>query len=151
MLIFLRYVIFSLIYIRLMLKRSFHYAPTISDQIYSILALIHCTSHKIAGFSAFYFPLWYESNFFVLFSNRVWITRIHSAHNSIICIYFWGLTFTRFVVWLKVDVEESLSIAKAESIRNIPTFKIYKNGEKVKEMVRPSHQFLEDSVRTCSL
>ncbi|PQM42479.1 inactive TPR repeat-containing thioredoxin TTL3 [Prunus yedoensis var. nudiflora] len=56
-----------------------------------------------------------------------------------------------YVNFFKVDVEESLSIAKAESIRTIPTFKIYKNGEKVKEMVRPSHQFLEDSVRTCSL
>lgn len=45
-------------------------------------------------------------------------------------------------------MEESSVIAKAESIRSVPTFKIYKNGEKVKEMVRPSHQFLEDSVRT---
>ncbi|PRQ50091.1 putative 43kDa postsynaptic protein [Rosa chinensis] len=52
------------------------------------------------------------------------------------------------VKFFKVDVEESLAIAKAESIRSVPTFKIYKNGEKVKEMVRPSHQFLEDSVRT---
>lgn len=52
------------------------------------------------------------------------------------------------VKFFKVDVEESLVIAKAESIRSVPTFKIYKNGEKVKEMVRPSHQFLEDSVRT---
>lgn len=56
-----------------------------------------------------------------------------------------------YVNFFKVDVEESLSIAKSESIRTIPTFKIYKNGEKVKEMVLPSHQFLEDSVRTCSL
>ncbi|XP_050380556.1 inactive TPR repeat-containing thioredoxin TTL3-like [Argentina anserina] len=52
------------------------------------------------------------------------------------------------VKFFKVDVEESIAIAKAESIRSVPTFKIYKNGEKVKEMVRPSHQFLEDSVRT---
>ncbi|XP_019457286.1 PREDICTED: inactive TPR repeat-containing thioredoxin TTL3-like [Lupinus angustifolius] len=51
------------------------------------------------------------------------------------------------VKFIKVDVEECLSIAKAESIRIVPTFKIYKNGEKVKEMIRPTHQILEDSVR----
>ncbi|KAI4333859.1 hypothetical protein L6164_018616 [Bauhinia variegata] len=54
------------------------------------------------------------------------------------------------VKFFKVDVEECLAIAKAESIRTVPTFKIYKNGEKVKEMVRPSHQLLEDSVRNSS-
>ncbi|KAJ0258380.1 Inactive TPR repeat-containing thioredoxin TTL3 [Hirschfeldia incana] len=45
-----------------------------------------------------------------------------------------------------VDVEESLALAKAESIRKVPTFKMYKNGDKVKEMICPSHQFLEDSI-----
>ncbi|CAL0323591.1 unnamed protein product [Lupinus luteus] len=51
------------------------------------------------------------------------------------------------VKFIKVDVEECLAISKAESIRSVPTFKIYKNGEKVKEMICPTHQFLEDSVR----
>ncbi|XP_022740331.1 inactive TPR repeat-containing thioredoxin TTL3-like [Durio zibethinus] len=51
------------------------------------------------------------------------------------------------VHFFKVDVEESLAVAKAENIRMVPTFKIYKNGDKVKEMICPSHQFLEDSVR----
>ncbi|XWS44563.1 hypothetical protein CRYUN_Cryun15aG0057200 [Craigia yunnanensis] len=51
------------------------------------------------------------------------------------------------VHFFKVDVEESLAVAKAESIRLVPTFKIYKNGDKVKEMICPSHQSLEDSVR----
>ncbi|OMO98868.1 Tetratricopeptide-like helical [Corchorus capsularis] len=51
------------------------------------------------------------------------------------------------VHFFKVDVEESLTVARAESIRMVPTFKIYKNGDKVKEMICPSHQFLEDSVR----
>ncbi|XP_057455596.1 inactive TPR repeat-containing thioredoxin TTL3-like isoform X2 [Lotus japonicus] len=51
------------------------------------------------------------------------------------------------VKFIKVDVEECLAIAKVESIRSVPTFKIYKNGEKVKEMFRPTHQALEDSVR----
>lgn len=48
-------------------------------------------------------------------------------------------------------MEESLAVAKAESIKTVPTFKIYKNGAKVKEIIRPSHQFLEDSVRSYSL
>ncbi|CAJ2660584.1 unnamed protein product [Trifolium pratense] len=51
------------------------------------------------------------------------------------------------IKFIKVDVEECLAIAKAESIRSVPTFKIYKNGEKVKEMIRPTLQFLEDSVK----
>ncbi|GAV60154.1 Thioredoxin domain-containing protein/TPR_8 domain-containing protein/TPR_11 domain-containing protein [Cephalotus follicularis] len=55
------------------------------------------------------------------------------------------------VHFFKVDVEEILAVAKAESIRSVPTFKIYKNGNKVEEMIHPSHQFLEDAVRTCSL
>ncbi|XP_061357776.1 inactive TPR repeat-containing thioredoxin TTL3-like [Gastrolobium bilobum] len=54
------------------------------------------------------------------------------------------------IKFIKVDVEECLAIAKAESIRSVPTFKIYKKGEKVKEMIRPTHQFLEDSVRKCN-
>ncbi|XP_010506089.1 PREDICTED: inactive TPR repeat-containing thioredoxin TTL3 [Camelina sativa] len=51
------------------------------------------------------------------------------------------------VHFFKVDVEESMVLAKAESIRKVPTFKMYKNGDKVKEMVCPSHQFLEDSIK----
>ncbi|ESQ52972.1 hypothetical protein EUTSA_v10016343mg [Eutrema salsugineum] len=51
------------------------------------------------------------------------------------------------VHFFKVDVEESLALAKAESIRKVPTFKMYKNGDRVKEMICPSHQFLEDSIK----
>ncbi|CAJ1956694.1 unnamed protein product [Sphenostylis stenocarpa] len=54
------------------------------------------------------------------------------------------------VKFIKVDADECLAIAKTESIRSVPTFKIYKNGEKVKEMIRPTHQLLEDSVRRSS-
>ncbi|CAF1847861.1 hypothetical protein YC2023_052148 [Brassica napus] len=36
-----------------------------------------------------------------------------------------------------VDVDESLALAKAESIKKVPTFKVYKEGDKVKEMVCP--------------
>lgn len=48
-------------------------------------------------------------------------------------------------------MEERLAVAKAEGIQIVPTFKIYKNGCKVKEIIRPSHQLLEDSVRSYSL
>ncbi|XAR56475.1 hypothetical protein NMG60_11036981 [Bertholletia excelsa] len=49
--------------------------------------------------------------------------------------------------FLKVDVEESPAVAIAENVRIVPTFKIYKNGTRVKEMVCPSPEVLESSVR----
>ncbi|OAY71002.1 TPR repeat-containing thioredoxin TTL1, partial [Ananas comosus] len=51
------------------------------------------------------------------------------------------------VNFLKVDISESPAVAKAENVRTIPTFKIYKNGARVKEMICPSQQVLEYSVR----
>ncbi|KFK33928.1 hypothetical protein AALP_AA5G079300 [Arabis alpina] len=51
------------------------------------------------------------------------------------------------VQFFKVDVEETLALAKTESIRKVPTLKIYKNGDKVKGMICPSHQFLEDTIK----
>lgn len=55
------------------------------------------------------------------------------------------------VKFLKVDVDEKPAVAKAESIRKVPTFKIYRNGSNVEEMICPSHQVLEYSVRHYSL
>lgn len=55
------------------------------------------------------------------------------------------------VNFLKVDVEENLYLAKSESVSTVPTFKIYKNGLKVKEIVGPSQQVLEYSVKHYSL
>ncbi|XP_059661430.1 TPR repeat-containing thioredoxin TTL1 [Cornus florida] len=49
--------------------------------------------------------------------------------------------------FLKVDVEESQAVANAENVRIVPTFKIYKNGSRVKEMICPSPEVLESSVR----
>ncbi|XP_052177113.1 inactive TPR repeat-containing thioredoxin TTL3-like [Diospyros lotus] len=49
--------------------------------------------------------------------------------------------------FFKVDVEESPGIAKAEGVRTVPTFNIYKNGSKAREMVCPSRQALESMVR----
>lgn len=55
------------------------------------------------------------------------------------------------VNFLKVDVEDNLYLAKSESVSTVPTFKIYKNGLKVKEIVGPSQQVLEYSVKHYSL
>lgn len=52
--------------------------------------------------------------------------------------------------FLKVDVEGSPDIANAENVRAVPTFKIYKNGSRVKEIVNPTSDMLETSVRHCS-
>lgn len=49
--------------------------------------------------------------------------------------------------FLKVDVEENPTVATAENVRIVPTFKIYKNGSRVKEIVCPSRDVLEHSVR----
>ncbi|KAL1537710.1 TPR repeat-containing thioredoxin TTL1-like [Salvia divinorum] len=53
--------------------------------------------------------------------------------------------------FLKVDIEDSASIAHAENVRIVPTFKIYKRGARVKEMICPSPEVLESSVRHYSI
>lgn len=53
--------------------------------------------------------------------------------------------------FLKVDINESPVVANAENVRIVPTFKIYKNGSRVKEIVCPSREMLEHSVRHYSL
>ncbi|KAG8386406.1 hypothetical protein BUALT_Bualt03G0145500 [Buddleja alternifolia] len=53
--------------------------------------------------------------------------------------------------FLKVDIEESPAIAHAENVRIVPTFKIYRKGNRVKEMVFPSPEVLEASVRHYSI
>ncbi|KAK6134708.1 hypothetical protein DH2020_031556 [Rehmannia glutinosa] len=45
--------------------------------------------------------------------------------------------------FLKVDIEESTAIAHAENVRIVPTFKIYRKGIRVKEMICPSPEVLE--------
>ncbi|KAG6483347.1 inactive TPR repeat-containing thioredoxin TTL3-like [Zingiber officinale] len=55
-----------------------------------------------------------------------------------------------YVNFLKVDASTVPVIVKAENVRTFPTFKIYKSGTKVKEMICPSHQVLEYSVRQYS-
>ncbi|EOA39808.1 hypothetical protein CARUB_v10008469mg [Capsella rubella] len=49
--------------------------------------------------------------------------------------------------FMKVDIEKCPSIGNAENVRVVPTVKIYKNGSRVKEIVCPSREVLEYSVR----
>ncbi|KAG4980785.1 hypothetical protein JHK84_034370 [Glycine max] len=53
--------------------------------------------------------------------------------------------------FLKVDIQTSPAVAAAENVRVVPTFKIYKNGSRVKEIICPSHDMLEHSIRHYSL
>ncbi|KAE9585148.1 hypothetical protein Lal_00017825 [Lupinus albus] len=55
------------------------------------------------------------------------------------------------IKFIKVDIQECPTIATAENVRIVPTFKIYKNGNRVKEIVCPSRDMLEHSVRHYSL
>ncbi|KAL2326794.1 hypothetical protein Fmac_020221 [Flemingia macrophylla] len=50
-----------------------------------------------------------------------------------------------------VDIQASPAIATAENVRIVPTFKIYKNGSRMKEIICPSHDMLENSIRHYSL
>ncbi|KAF7836655.1 TPR repeat-containing thioredoxin TTL1-like [Senna tora] len=52
--------------------------------------------------------------------------------------------------FLKVDIQECPTVATSESVRIVPTFKIYKNGNRVKEIVCPSRDMLEHSVKRYS-
>ncbi|XP_074296839.1 TPR repeat-containing thioredoxin TTL1-like isoform X2 [Silene latifolia] len=52
-----------------------------------------------------------------------------------------------FINFLKVDIEVSRDVAEAESLRIVPTFKIYKNGSRVKEIVNPTNDVLQATVR----
>ncbi|KAI3716221.1 hypothetical protein L6452_23407 [Arctium lappa] len=49
--------------------------------------------------------------------------------------------------FLKVDLKESPEIGSAENVTVVPTIKIYKKGNRVKEMVCPSPEVLESSLR----
>lgn len=51
------------------------------------------------------------------------------------------------ISFLKVDIEESPVIASVENVRIVPTIKIYKKGNRMKEMVCPCKEVLESSVR----
>ncbi|XP_051152020.1 TPR repeat-containing thioredoxin TTL1-like [Andrographis paniculata] len=62
---------------------------------------------------------------------------------------FVDMMCTRYpsINFIKVDVDTGNAIARAENIQVAPTFKIYKKGIQLKEMIRPSPESLESSVR----
>ncbi|XP_042471714.1 TPR repeat-containing thioredoxin TTL1-like [Zingiber officinale] len=66
-------------------------------------------------------------------------SQISPSVNSL-CTHYPSANF------FKVDINKSPAVAKSESVRVVPTFKIYKNGIRVKEMICPSQQVLEHSV-----
>ncbi|WVZ99766.1 hypothetical protein U9M48_045020 [Paspalum notatum var. saurae] len=49
--------------------------------------------------------------------------------------------------FLKVNVDENPMVVRAENVRVVPTFKIYKDGMRAKEMICPSLHVLRYSVR----
>ncbi|KAH7415047.1 hypothetical protein KP509_14G024900 [Ceratopteris richardii] len=55
------------------------------------------------------------------------------------------------VNFVKVDVEDLPYVISIESITFIPTFKIYKDGRKLKELIGPTEQTLEYAVKHYSL
>ncbi|VVA97669.1 unnamed protein product [Arabis nemorensis] len=62
-----------------------------------------------------------------------------------LCIRYPSLHF------LKVEMEKCAEVCDAERVRVVPTFKFYKNGIRVKEIVCPSKEALENTVRHYSL
>ncbi|RZC67684.1 hypothetical protein C5167_011363 [Papaver somniferum] len=55
------------------------------------------------------------------------------------------------VNFLKVDIKESPALAKEENVIVVPAFKIYKSGKRIKEMICPIYQLLEQAVRQYSM
>ncbi|MCO5561526.1 hypothetical protein L7F22_015146 [Adiantum nelumboides] len=51
------------------------------------------------------------------------------------------------VQFVKVDVEDNSYLAKSEGVTFVPTFKIYRSGQRVKELQGPSEQALENAVK----
>ncbi|KAE9595950.1 hypothetical protein Lal_00030969 [Lupinus albus] len=54
------------------------------------------------------------------------------------------------VNFLKVEIEDHPYLAKSEGVNSIPTFKIYKNGSRVKEVSGKNNELLERSVKLYS-
>ncbi|CAH9112432.1 unnamed protein product [Cuscuta epithymum] len=72
--------------------------------------------------------------------------------SSIQCIHispFLDTLCTRYpsISFLKVDMEESPEIARAENVVTVPTFKVYRKGSRLKELICPSPEVLESLVR----
>ncbi|KAK7282808.1 hypothetical protein RIF29_11876 [Crotalaria pallida] len=79
----------------------------------------------------------------VLFCNK-------ATHKQVLLVL--EQTCKRFpsVNFLKVEIEDHPYLAKSEGVSSIPSFKIYKNGSRVKEIPGNSHEMLERSVKLYS-
>ncbi|MCO5593013.1 hypothetical protein L7F22_047017 [Adiantum nelumboides] len=73
-----------------------------------------------------------------------WCRQISPFINQL-CKQFPGVQF------VKVDVEDNSYLAKSEDVTFVPTFKIYRSGQRVKELQGPSEQALENAVKHYSL
>ena len=51
------------------------------------------------------------------------------------------------VVFIKIDVDEAEDVAESCGISAMPTFKFYKGGEQVDELVGASEQKLKDIIK----
>ncbi|KAI9125268.1 hypothetical protein K1719_003884 [Acacia pycnantha] len=78
----------------------------------------------------------------------VYFKKASNEQCQVICPFINALCIRYpHVKFIKVDVEQCTRIAKAKSIIAVLAFRIYANGKKVMEMIRPNPQLLEDSVR----
>ncbi|WJX57596.1 hypothetical protein P8452_43140 [Trifolium repens] len=79
----------------------------------------------------------------VLFSNK-------GTHKQVFMVL--EQTSKRFpsVNFLKVEIEDHPYLAKSEGVNSTPSFKIYKNGSRVKEISGNNHALLERSVKLYS-
>jgi DnaJ family protein C protein 7 len=50
------------------------------------------------------------------------------------------------ITFVKVDVDDQPYLSKSENVSFVPTFKIYKNGSKIKELAGPTHEDLERAI-----
>ncbi|KAF3445797.1 hypothetical protein FNV43_RR10974 [Rhamnella rubrinervis] len=79
----------------------------------------------------------------VLFCNKTKQKRVLQALERV-CKTFPSVNF------LKVEVEDHPYLAKSEGVKTVPTFKIYKNGSRVKEIPGINHELLESLVKLYS-
>ncbi|CAK8537494.1 unnamed protein product [Lathyrus sativus] len=79
----------------------------------------------------------------VLFSNK-------GTHKQVSTVFEQISKRFPSVNFLKVEIEDHPYLAKSEGVSSFPTFKIYKNGSRVKEISGNNHELLERSVKLYS-
>ncbi|THF97594.1 hypothetical protein TEA_007596 [Camellia sinensis var. sinensis] len=79
----------------------------------------------------------------VLFCNKTCHKQVLQLMEQV-CKGFPSINF------LKVEIEDHPYLAKSENVSSIPSFKIYKNGSKIKEIPGDNRELLESSVKLYS-